>query len=69
MSSACRPWLTSLPNCYWPFLELVVTASCNTSMLAYGGLGAWFPSTPRLHSNQDSRTMSAIAFLVTHHMF
>ena len=67
--AACRPWLISLPNFCWAFLELVVAASCAASMSVSGGLQAWSPSMPRPHSNQDSETMPVIASFVTSYVF
>ena len=63
--AACLPWLSSLPNVCWTFLELVVTASCTASMSASGTVEARSLSAPRPHSNQDSGTIYVIVSFVT----
>ena len=45
LCAACRSWLTSLPNFYWAFLELVGTAPCAASMSASGGVEGLSPLT------------------------
>ena len=42
--AACLPWLTSVHNLWWTFLELVVTALCAARVLASGAVEARSPS-------------------------
>ena len=66
--AACLPWLIKLPNSCWTFLELMVTASCATNMLASRAVETRSPSAPKPHSNQDSGTITVIASFVTPHV-